>query len=113
EVRRVELDHQLLFLSSRRRHTRFSRDWSSDVCSSDLSLAIFLSGCRRPIASSTSAVAGWSTRQTVEKKPLCWAARPSTRARSSRSEERREGKRVDVEGSSLKKVKKRRCIPTR
>src|SRR5690606_40533900 len=23
-------------LSSRRRHTRFSRDWSSDVCSSDL-----------------------------------------------------------------------------
>src|SRR5436309_6752411 len=25
------------FFSSRRRHTRFSRDWSSDVCSSDLS----------------------------------------------------------------------------
>src|SRR5690606_40403097 len=24
--------------SSRRRHTRFSRDWSSDVCSSDLGL---------------------------------------------------------------------------
>src|SRR5690606_39447806 len=23
------------FFSSRRRHTRFSRDWSSDVCSSD------------------------------------------------------------------------------
>src|SRR5690606_18621759 len=27
----------LFFFSSRRRHTRFSRDWSSDVCSSDLS----------------------------------------------------------------------------
>src|SRR5690606_39830586 len=26
--------------SSRRRHTRFSRDWSSDVCSSDLGGAI-------------------------------------------------------------------------
>src|SRR2546429_4483781 len=26
------------FFSSRRRHTRCSRDWSSDVCSSDLSL---------------------------------------------------------------------------
>src|SRR5690606_20765874 len=26
----------MLYLSSRRRHTRFSRDWSSDVCSSDL-----------------------------------------------------------------------------
>src|SRR5690606_40049194 len=25
-----------IFSSSRRRHTRFSRDWSSDVCSSDL-----------------------------------------------------------------------------
>src|SRR5690606_39623844 len=24
------------FSTSRRRHTRFSRDWSSDVCSSDL-----------------------------------------------------------------------------
>src|SRR5690606_39430723 len=36
------------FFSSRRRHTRFSRDWSSDVCSSDLArdrhavLALFL-----------------------------------------------------------------------
>src|SRR5690606_39546422 len=29
--------HQFFF-SSRRRHTRFSRDWSSDVCSSDLVL---------------------------------------------------------------------------
>src|SRR5690606_21434705 len=26
--------------SSRRRHTRFSRDWSSDVCSSDLDRAL-------------------------------------------------------------------------
>src|SRR5690606_18335323 len=26
------------FFSSRRRHTRFSRDWSSDVCSSDLKI---------------------------------------------------------------------------
>src|SRR5690606_40178774 len=26
----------VFFVSSRRRHTSFSRDWSSDVCSSDL-----------------------------------------------------------------------------
>src|SRR5690606_41062767 len=26
------------FFASRRRHTRFSRDWSSDVCSSDLEI---------------------------------------------------------------------------
>src|SRR5690606_40228616 len=31
------------FFSSRRRHTSFSRDWSSDVCSSDLRTA----GARR------------------------------------------------------------------
>src|SRR5438270_8873009 len=28
------------FFSSRRRHTRFDCDWSSDVCSSDLALVV-------------------------------------------------------------------------
>src|SRR5260370_11739226 len=34
----MSLDRQILFFffSSRRRHTRFKCDWSSDVCSSDL-----------------------------------------------------------------------------
>src|SRR3989449_4649249 len=32
------------FFSSRRRHTRCSRDWSSDVCSSDLPWALALYG---------------------------------------------------------------------
>src|SRR6266511_2868092 len=30
------------FFSSRRRHTIFSRDWSSDVCSSDLGLPVLV-----------------------------------------------------------------------
>src|SRR5256886_11384187 len=30
----------LFFFSSRRRHTRFDCDWSSDVCSSDLALVV-------------------------------------------------------------------------
>src|SRR2546427_10303179 len=30
----------IFFFSSRRRHTRFDCDWSSDVCSSDLSRAL-------------------------------------------------------------------------
>src|SRR5690625_4012347 len=34
----------LFFLSSRRRHTRWPRDWSSDVCSSDLDLGAPLFG---------------------------------------------------------------------
>src|SRR5687768_18563442 len=33
---RVESRNGFFFFSSRRRHTRCSRDWSSDVCSSDL-----------------------------------------------------------------------------
>src|SRR2546429_5559791 len=32
------LEFCIFFFSSRRRHTRCSRDWSSDVCSSDLLL---------------------------------------------------------------------------
>src|SRR5690606_40214219 len=32
---------------SRRRHTRFSRDWSSDVCSSDLLVVAGAPACRR------------------------------------------------------------------
>src|SRR5688572_31123308 len=33
------------FFSSRRRHTRFGCDWSSDVCSSDLDLEVSAFGC--------------------------------------------------------------------
>src|SRR5256886_12077469 len=34
------MQHVLFFFSSRRRHTRFDCDWSSDVCSSDLAVAV-------------------------------------------------------------------------
>src|SRR2546430_5378840 len=38
----------LFFFSSRRRHTRFDCDWSSDVCSSDLHAAVVMGrGARR------------------------------------------------------------------
>src|SRR5256886_12773100 len=33
---RSQREEYLFFFSSRRRHTRFDCDWSSDVCSSDL-----------------------------------------------------------------------------
>src|ERR1035441_10890186 len=39
-----------LFFSSRRRHTRCLSDWSSDVCSSDLSLP--KCGCKGPVSAS-------------------------------------------------------------
>src|SRR2546429_2593324 len=39
------------FFSSRRRHTRCSRDWSSDVCSSDLIDGVYsMSGALPPLA---------------------------------------------------------------
>src|SRR5256885_5502857 len=40
------LDCSCFFFSSRRRHTRLQGDWSSDVCSSDLSTWIKLPGGR-------------------------------------------------------------------
>src|SRR2546421_779017 len=40
---------ELVFFQSRRRHTRSDRDWSSDVCSSDL-VAISLLNPRGPLA---------------------------------------------------------------
>src|SRR5699024_10895221 len=40
---RVALHVLCFFFSSRRRHTRSKRDWSSDVCSSDLGTAQYLS----------------------------------------------------------------------
>src|SRR5207249_9968281 len=44
----VLMVHLLFFFSSRRRHTRSKRDWSSDVCSSDLDrLRIVMSSIMR------------------------------------------------------------------
>src|SRR5690606_40959894 len=61
----------IFFFSSRRRHTRFSRDWSSDVCSSDLACT---ARCR-PAASTFHS-----------------SGRPARRTPGNRSEERRVGK---------------------
>src|SRR2546427_4509262 len=43
----MESSRNIFFFSSRRRHTRFDCDWSSDVCSSDLHL-------RKPFPTSTA-----------------------------------------------------------
>src|SRR3712207_7344477 len=47
----------MFFFSSRRRHTRYWRDWSSDVCSSDLAAALtaFLVGTTGGV----SAILAW------------------------------------------------------
>src|SRR5690606_39664554 len=70
------------FFSSRRRHTRFSRDWSSDVCSSDLS-ATSGPGSQTPLPRSRS------PRRCKSSPPSSTCTTPSP---STRSEERRVGK---------------------
>src|SRR5437868_14642690 len=71
-----------LFFSSRRRHTISKRDWSSDVCSSDLAFLFSVSlrdniAFGRPAASMDDVIA-------------------AARAAQARSEERRVGKESSI-----------------
>src|SRR4051794_41959266 len=76
----LTLPPEVFFFSSRRRHTRWTGDWSSDVCSSDLG--------RRGRG------AGHPGRQQAPRHP--------------RSEERRVGKSVDLGGRRIIKKKKKK-----
>src|SRR5256885_10880614 len=55
QIRVSVLPHVVFFFSSRRRHTRLQGDWSSDVCSSDLTLG---DGRQYFIQTATDASAG-------------------------------------------------------
>src|SRR5690349_24147640 len=82
------------FFSSRRRHTRSLRDWSSDVCSSDLSLVPYIYISRRlrdnrkeQRASKTDALCLRECSSYCSLIPL-----PKSASNLRRSEERRVGK---------------------
>src|SRR5690606_39586741 len=75
----------ILFFSSRRRHTRFSRDWSSDVCSSDLAVGQPL----LKFGQETQDVVGTAPGNRLHWKTLEWY---EVNTGSERSEERRVGK---------------------
>src|SRR6266581_3334988 len=75
----------VFFFSSIRRHTSWTGDWSSDVCSSDLS---------------------WRAARLRAPAPDRQAAVGAAR-RQYRSEERREGKSVDLGGRRIIKKKKK------
>src|SRR5207245_5244831 len=92
--------------SSRRRHTRCYRDWSSDVCSSDLDKTIALGACCQPAeitgfppvfnnsgsfhpAHAQTQVGELFTDASENALPLGLAVNP---AHAERSEERRVGK---------------------
>src|SRR5438270_13641207 len=73
------------FFSSRRRHTRFDCDWSSDVCSSDLVVSKFLQFLH-------SALRNTVARFEISKPDLRSPPNTIKRVRVRRSEERRVGK---------------------
>src|SRR5439155_9976660 len=77
------------FFSSRRRHTRWPRDWSSDVCSSDLARSAATSTTRQPTAAATSESARRCLTGRTQALKETWSHydRPI-----HRSEERRVGK---------------------
>src|SRR5207253_6604453 len=71
----------IFFFSSRRRHTRWPRDWSSDVCSSDL-LSLNVANRRGGVLDGLAlAVVGVDVDQLIQ-----------ARLSAGRSEERRVGK---------------------
>src|SRR5438067_11301724 len=99
---------QYFFFSSRRRHTRSKRDWSSDVCSSDLLWAARLAGG----TAGPGALGGWRAGTADHRSD----ERPSSNASGeteARSEERRVGKEWRFGGAEYhqkKNVKRGRSI---
>src|SRR5947209_19872184 len=91
------------FFSSRRRHTRYWRDWSSDVCSSDLRRSV-RSSSRHPDqlqardADVFDAQRGWADGEGLRRRGR----------RGSRSEERRVGKECRSGGAPYHEKKKRK-----
>src|SRR2546430_8415191 len=102
------------FFSSRRRHTRFDCDWSSDVCSSDLGATLVDDG-----GQGWSSTGAWNTASssTDIKGGLHWTATTGGPATATatwqpqipRSEERRVGKSVDLGGRRIIKKKKKKA----
>src|SRR5438445_7772544 len=63
------------FFSSRRRHTRYWRDWSSDVCSSDLQI--------RKLMSLRETMTSTRTLEFANRRPIASPQVPATRDRKS------------------------------
>src|SRR5206468_5171054 len=90
------------FFSSRRRHTRSDRDWSSDVCSSDLYIGAYFGWCYKKwgrsapapllnlaVGGTTDAAAAWIEKHQFD---VIIAVHDTPGLVELRSEERRVGK---------------------
>src|SRR5438477_13095455 len=88
----------LFFFSSRRRHTRLTCDWSSDVCSSDLPVAVgphwHMSRDATLLIERGGAVAlSADGRHQLHSQWLVWHHDPGARAKAGAA-----GKRLEPEG---------------
>src|SRR5438067_5088836 len=89
------------FFSSRRRHTRSNRDWSSDVCSSDLP---------RRTRSARPVSRGSPPTRASSRDRWTWSCAATTSARSSIPRDRKsvvEGKSVDRGGRRVDQHEKK------
>src|SRR4051794_41985029 len=86
------------FFSSRRRHTRWTGDWSSDVCSSDLCSDTSPSACAISTGRLGSTTRGWRRSAGFDSGPRTEIERASCRERAEMAE---------VAGT----VKKKRSLP--
>src|SRR3712207_6889990 len=89
----------LFFFSSRRRHTRYWRDWSSDVCSSDLADDVLCLKAQYPRYGRTDVADGANSledddyvRGVLNQGTEAFLASPERVLHFLRSEERRVGK---------------------
>src|SRR6266704_7184887 len=75
------------FFSSRRRHTRSKRDWSSDVCSSDLQKPLhgcgFLQVCGNLRQNSFLCIGGFERQNAFQRFAHAWLANAKGNARMS------------------------------
>src|SRR5256885_13142013 len=94
EQRQRDGDHVGFFFSSRRRHTRLQGDWSSDVCSSDLT------GC--PIAALAPEIA--RAAPAVKKRIAA-----AMKARRGRMLEFMPGRTADERERSFNKIGRASC----
>src|SRR5690625_7601435 len=86
----------LFFFSSRRRHTRWPRDWSSDVCSSDLTIAGLVTGLQRKMTKNGNPWAIATVEDRSEERRVgkeCRARGAAGEERKKEGRERREGQR--------------------
>src|SRR2546422_10217549 len=87
----LSFDDSFFFFSSRRRHTRCSRDWSSDVCSSDL-FQLPREQCREEAESAHSRATGSQRLRRRRAQQVPRQDRLGLEETRRRSEERRVGK---------------------